>query len=443
MNVWGQRMATTESHSDAETRKASCPLFSAMSRKRRIGRREFLAKTTTAALGAPLVVRASALGAGGYTAPSRRITMAAIGVGGRGTNVFRALSRAGDVQAVAACDVQQRRLEPFKSRGLDVYKDFRELLARGDIDAVVVASPSHWKPLHTIAAAKAGADVFCEKPMSLTIGDGRAMVTAVRRYGRVFQHGTQQRSSREFRFACEMVRSGRIGRLKSVTVNVGGPARDCYLPPEPVPRGVDWNMWLGPAPWRPFNSAICMRGCGGWEGFADYSGGGMTGWGSHHFDIAQWGLGTDETGPVEIIPPDGKDVELLTYKYANGVNVHHSGHMGVWAVVFHGTEGRIAVNRGRLQTWPASIMREPIRPHEVHLYTSPGHGANFLHCIRSRRKPICDVETGHRTMSVCHLGNIAYLLRRPLKWEPVKEAFIADPEADRFLDRARREPWTL
>lgn len=414
-----------------------------MSRKRPITRREFLTKTTTAAFAAPLIIRASALGADGHTAPSERINVAVIGVGGRGRYVFGALTRPSDAQAVAVCDVMQSRLQPFKSRGLAVYNDFRQMLARGDIDAVVVTSPSHWKPLHTIAAAKAGADVFCEKPMSLTIRDGRAMVTAVRRYGRIFQHGTQQRSSREFRFACEMVRSGRIGRLKSATVNVGGPARVCYLPAEPVPKGVDWDMWLGPAPWRPFNSAICMRKCGGWEGYSDYSGGGLTGWGSHHFDISQWGLAADETGPVEIIPPDGKDARGLTFKYANGVDVHHSGRMDTWAVVFHGTEGKIAVNRGELETWPASLKREPTRPHEVHLYRSPGHNVNFMDCIRTRRKAICDVEIGHRTMSIAHLGNIAYTLRRPLKWDPAKEAFISDPQANRLLDRPRREPWAL
>jgi len=414
-----------------------------MSQKRPIGRREFLAKATTAALGVPLLVRASSVGVGGHTAPSGRINLAAIGVGGRGSYVFRSLARAGDVQGVAACDVQESRLRPFKSRGLAVYTDFRRMLARGDIDAVVVASPSHWKPLHTIAAAKAGADVYCEKPMSLTIRDGRAMVAAVRRYGRVFQHGTQQRSSREFRFACEMVRSGRIGRLESVIVHVGGPARPCNLPGQPVPNGMDWDTWLGPAPRRPFHSAICMRGCGGWEGYADYSGGGMTGWGSHHFDIAQWGLAADRTGPVQITPPNGKDVRMLTFRYANGVDVYHSGRMDHWAVEFRGTQGRIAVNRGRLQTWPAGIMHEPIRPDEVHLYASPGHGADFLDCIRRRREPICNAVTAHRTMSVCHLGNIAYLLGRPLKWDPVQEVFISDPQANRLLDRARREPWML
>jgi len=404
-----------------------------MSRNRRTTRRGFL---KAAAAAAPLVVSSGAFGA------SDRINMGAIGVGGRGSGVFRSLTRARGVQAVAVCDVQEPRLGPFKAAGLAVYRDFRDMLARGDIDAVVVASPSQWKPLHAIAAAKAGADVYCEKPMTLTVREGRAMVQAVRRYGGVFQHGTQQRSSREFRFACEMVRSGRIGRLESVTVNVGGPPRQCYLPGQGAVRGVDWDFWLGPAPWRPFNERICMRGCGAWEGYFDYSGGGMTGWGSHHFDIAQWGLAADETGPVEIIPPKRRGGGV-TFRYASGVVVHHSGRMDEWAVVFVGRRGRIAVNRGKLRTWPAGIMAEPTRRDEVRLYPSRGHGQNFLDCIRTRRKPICDVEVGHRTMTVCHLGNIAQWLRRPLKWDPAKEEFIGDAQAARWLDRPRRDPWTL
>ncbi|MHC4401933.1 MAG: Gfo/Idh/MocA family protein [Planctomycetota bacterium] len=415
-----------------------------MNRKRRITRRGFLRKAAAAAaVAAPLNIKPSALGADGGTAASERITMAAIGLGGRGTGVFRNLTQGTDVEALAACDLLRDRLRWAKSAGLAVYTDFRELLARDDLDAVVVTTPTQWKPLHTIAAAKAGKDVFCEKPMTLCVEDGRAMVTAVRRYSRVFQHGTQQRSSREFRFACEMVRSGRIGKLESVYVHVGGPPRECRLPAEPEPDGFDWDTWLGPAPWRPFNSGICMKGCGGWEGYYDYSGGGMTGWGSHHFDIAQWGLAADAAGPVEIIPPDGRGVELLTFRYASGVNVYHTGRMGEWAVVFEGTEGKIAVNRGKLKTWPDHLMKKPTTDDEVRLYESPGHGLDFLRSIRTREHPICDVEIGHRTMTVCHLGNVAYQLRRPLQWNPAAEQFVDDPQANRLLGRAKREPWRL
>jgi len=410
--------------------------------ERRVNRRRFLAGTA-ASLAAPLVIEASALGAGDRAAANERIAVGAIGFGGRGSSVFRSLAGSPGAQGLAVCDVIESRLDKARTQGLAVYTDFGDLLARDDLDAVVIASPSHWKPLHTIAAAKAGKDVYCEKPMTRTIHEGRAMVRAVRRYDRVFQHGTQQRSSREFRFACEMVRSGRIGELHHVEVNVGGPPRPCSLPGEPVPEGIDWDAWLGPAPWRPFNSAICLRGCGAWEGYYDYSGGGMTGWGSHHFDIAQWGLDADGTGPLEIIPPDGRDVEQLTFRYAGEVEVRHTGRMGQWAVVFFGSEGRIAVNRGKLQTWPEHLMQKPTGPDEVHLPTSPGHGADFLESVRTRRRAICDVEIGHRTMTVCHLGNLAYSLRRPLRWDPAVEHFPGDPDANRHLDRARREPWRL
>ena len=414
-----------------------------MHARKRITRRRLLSKAAGTALSVPLVAPAAALGADGNAPPSERITVGAIGMGGRGSGVFRWLTAAADVQPLAACDVLQSRLERPRQQGLAVYADFREMLARDDLDAVTVATPSQWKPLHSIAAARSGKDVYCEKPMTLCLREGRAMVRAVRRYGRVFQHGTQQRSSREFRFACEMVRSGRIGQLKHVEVNVGGPASPCYLPAEPVPPGIDWDTWLGPAPWRPFNSRICMRGCGGWEGYYDYSGGGMTGWGSHHFDIAQWGLDADQTGPVEIIPPDGKDVKQLTFIYANGVPVYHTGRMGTWAVVFHGSEGKVAVNRGKLQTWPENLVHKPTAADEVHLAESHDHGANFLHGVRTREKPICDVEIGCRTMAVCHLGNLAYQLKRPLKWDPARERFLGDDHANRFLDRVRRKPWTL
>ena len=333
-----------------------------------------------------------------------------------------------------------RRREPFKAKGLAVYRDYRDMLARGDIDAVTVATPTQWKPLHTVAAAVAGADVFCEKPCTLTIANGQAMVRAVSRYGRVFQHGTQQRSAAEFRFACEMVRSGRIGRLKHVEVYVGGPPHPCNLPGEPCPKDIDWNLWLGPAPWRPFNARICLSG---WEGYREFSGGGMAGWGSHHFDMAQWGLAANDTGPVEILPPGTDGRPGVTFRYASGGSIHHMNRMGEWAVVFVGEDGKVAVNRGKLRTWPASLMREPTRSDEVHLYRSDDHGGNFLWAIRHRRPAAANVRIAHRTMSVCHLGNIAFDLRRPLKWDPKAERFPDDAEANRLLDRPMRSPWVI
>jgi len=409
-----------------------------MARRKSITRRGFLKAMAATPIVAPLVINASALGANG-TPPSERLTLGFIGVGGQARGHLGMGSRE-DCQTLALCDVNRARIEEFASDpSITLYSDFRELLARDDIDAVVISTPDHWHAIPAIEAAKAGKDIYCEKPLSLTIREARAMVNAARRYGRVFQTGSQQRSSREFRFACEMVRSGRIGQLRSIEVYVGGPSEDCYLPEEPVPPGVDWDTWLGPAPWRPCHRQLLY---GGFRPFRDYSGGGMTDWGAHHFDIAQWGMGTDDTGPIEIIPPDGKDVRWLTYRYASGVTVTHGGPGGR-GVVFNGTEGKIEVDRGYLRTWPDTLMRTPTGPDEVHLYDSSGHHEDWLRALRTRQKPICDVEIGCRSVTVCHLGNLAYWLKRPLRWDPGKEEFVGDPEANRWLDRPKREPWTI
>jgi predicted dehydrogenase len=235
-----------------------------------------------------------------------------------------------------------------------------------------------------------------------------------------------------------MVRSGRIGRLLTINANVGGPSGDCYLPAEPVPDGLDWELWLGPAPWRPYNKGLHPFN---WRSYRDYSGGGMTDWGAHHFDIAQWALGMDESGPIEIRPPDGKDYPKLTYTYASGVTLTHGG--GSNGVLFTGTEGKIEVNRGYLKTWPEELAKLPTQPGEVHLYQSRSHHGNFVDCVRTRRRPVCDVEVGCRSVTVCHLGNFAYWLKRPLRWDPARERFVDDAEADRWIDRPQRSPWAL
>ncbi len=417
-------------------------------------RRGFL-KDAVSVLALPAFVPASALGAAGVPPPSGRITLGLIGVGGMGGNHLKSFLGRTDVHVLAVCDVDARKRTAAKEfveeryaerhvkdyRGCEAYNDFRDLVERPDIDAVVVSTPDHWHVLNCIAAVKAGKDVYCEKPMSLTIREAREMVNVVRRHSRVFQTGSQQRSSSGFRTACEWVRNGRIGRLVSANVNVGGPSRDCYLPAQPAPAGLDWDLWLGPAPWRPFNKGIHPYS---WREYRDYSGGQMTNWGSHHFDIVQWAMGMDESGPVEIAPPDGKDVKLLTFTYANGVRVYHGGVTGKGkGILFTGTEGAIEVNRNYLSAEPEAILRQPVGPGEIQLYRSRNHHDDWLQAIRTRKRPICDVETGCRSVTVCHLGNIAYWLRRPLKWDSVKERFIGDDEANRWLDRPRRAPWSL
>ncbi len=426
-------------------------------KRREIDRRRFLKRATfTAAgvIGFPCFVRSSALGKDGGVAPNSRITVGCIGVGGQGTNNMRAFMGRKEVQLVAVCDPDANRRsrarhlvnENYGNKDCAAYNDFRELVAREDIDVVSITTPPHWHAIPAIEAAKSGKDVFCEKPLSLTIAEARAMAGVVRRYGRVFQTGSQQRSSWNFRFGCELVRNRYIGELKTVTVNIGGPPRPfCNLPPEPVPDYVDWDLWLGQAPWRPFNKRIIT----GW-GYRDYAGGAMTGTGSHTFDIAQWGLGMDDSGPVEIIPPDGKDYKVLTYKYANGVIMTNGVPNGVimtkdniYVVLFTGTKGKVEVGRGYLRTWPESLKDVKISANELHLYESNDHKSNFLDCVRTRRRAICDVEIGCHSVIVCHLGNIAYWLSRPLKWDPQREVFVGDDEANRFLSRPMRSPWRL
>lgn len=429
-----------------------------------LSRRQFIrnALRLSVAAGVPLMIPKPARSAEHSLPANERIALGFIGMGKQMRGHVGAFLNKPGVQIVAVCDVEsvrlgieQQRVNAFYAeregkgsyKGCAAYGDFRELAARADIDAVVIATPDHWHAIPAIEAMKSGKDVYCEKPLSLTINEGKAMVAAARRYGRVFQTGSQQRSERGFRVACELVRNGRIGKVHTVHVNVGGPPIDCNLPAEPVPQGLDWDMWLGPAPWRPYHSDIApgldFQGWPNFRAYRDYSGGSMTDWGAHHFDIAQWGLGMDESGPIEIIPPDGRAYARLTYKYANGVVMYHGGASGNAGVEFIGTEGRVLVNRGYLETDPPELLDEPIGPDEIRLYDSPNHHDDWLTCIRTRNRPVCDVAVGYRSVTVCHLGNIAYWLKRPLRWDPVQERFVNDPGADRLLQRAMRSPWSL
>jgi predicted dehydrogenase len=299
-----------------------------------------------------------------------------------------------------------------------------------------------------LEACKTKKDIYCEKPLSLTIHEAKSMIDAVRKFERVFQTGSQQRSSEEFRKACELVRSGRIGKLKTIKVDVGPPSRPCDLPEEKMEEGLDWETWLGPAPKRGYSSVLSPRGIHNhfpdWRQYREYSGGMMTDWGAHHFDIAQWGLGMDESGPVEIIPPeDPKAQRGLRYVYANGVEVLHTSVPGKGGVLFIGSDGEIQVNRGYLGSNPEDIIKQPLGEKDVHLYKSPGHQRDWLNCIVSRKRPICDVEIGARSVTVCHLGNLAYWNHRKLRWDAEKWHFVGDEEANKWLDRERRDPWQL
>ena len=433
-----------------------------MSKRDHLTRRRFLTGAA-GALAAPYIVPASALGRGGWMPPNERLRVGFIGIGNMGGGHLGRFINDKQVQIVAVCDVDavkrrnardrveggyanQREMASYK--GCDEYHEFEKLLARDDIDAILMAPPDYWHALIAIAVVRSGKDVYCEKPLSLTIREADAMVAAARRYGRVFQTGSQQRSAGNFRLACELVQSGRIGKLQTVHVNIGGPSSEKYLPEEPVRPGFDWNRWLGPAPWQPYNSERCSGNYGGgWRMIRDYSGGMTTDWGAHHFDIAQWGMGMDGNGPVEVIPPGYRGAKSLTFKYANGVVMYRSreaeGHGGVSGVLFTGTEGRIQVNRGQFKTWPDEIGKEPIGANDVHLYRSPGHQQDWFNCIRERRRPICDVAVGASSVTVCHLGNLAYWHGRPIKWDPAKREIVGDAEASRWLDRPKRAPWRI
>ena len=425
-----------------------------------IKRREFFKRSVSiaGAIVLPTLIPGSALGKNGRLPASDRIVLGFIGQGGQGTNQLigtRWAPKGGfmgreDTHVVAVCDVNAKRLQAAKqrvdekhgNRDCAAYHKFEDLYARKDIDAVVIATGDRWHASLAMAAAKAGKDIYCEKPSSLTISEARAVADTMRRYGRIMQVGTQQRSWHEFRFACELVRNGYIGVVKKITVNVGGPPTlYCNAPAEPEPDWLDWDRWLGPSPWRPYTSKIAP---GGWYAYRDYSGGGMTNWGAHMFDIAQWGLGMDESGPVEINPPDGKEYPILTYRYANGaLLVRDKISRDEPGVRFEGSEGMVEVSRNHLITEPGYLKRQKIGRDEINLYKSLNHQNDFLQAVRTRRRPASDADVARRSITVCHLGNIAYYLKRPLKWNPDMEKFIDDPAANRMLDREKRAPWKI
>jgi predicted dehydrogenase len=422
-------------------------------------RRHFLG-AAAGSVAFPTIVPATVFGNPERAAPSERVTVGFIGCGKMANDYhLPELLRFGDVQAVAVCEVDRTRREHGKSRvekayggktdfkGCDTYTDFRELVARKDVDAVCIATPEHWHAIPAVEAMKAGKDVYCEKPLTLTLAEAKLCLDAARKYDRVFQTGSQQRSDvfGQFREAAEIVRSRRLGTIQVVTVGVGGPSRPCDLPAEPMEPGLDWDLWLGPAPMRPYNSALSPRGVHkhfpAWRNYREYSGGGHADMGAHHYDIAQWCLGMDGSGPVEIIPPDAPDAQHgVIYRYANGVVMVHGGPSGC---TFTGTAGTLRIDRGRLTSDPESIVKEPLGKGEVHLPKSPGHHRNWLDCVRSRERPVADVEVGARTAAIIALGNLAYANHRRLRWDPSRWEFVGDAEANGWRDRERRDPWQL
>ncbi len=436
-----------------------------MSQALKITRRRFLQRSATAigmAAAAPSIVPASVLGRNGAVAPSERIAMGFIGVGKQGgghllggawTYVAGGYAGRKEVQVLAVCDVRRERRETATQKVNDHYRevygnqfakcqsynDFRLLLERKDIDAVLIATPAHWHGTMVAMAAQAGKDIYCEKPSAVTLAEAVAVRSAVLRYGRVYQAGTQQRSEYggRFRHACELVRSGRIGKLKEIYAYRDGGAISWprrFGPDQAVPEGLDWDLYLGPMPWFPYD---------GNAGAARFDIGQLN-WGQHHYDIVQWAADADATGPVELF----MEGDHSCYKYASGTVVYGKpypdepvGSDG--GACFVGTLGRIAVDRDNLVSYPPELAREPLRPDEVHLYRSNSHSGNFLKCIRTRQRTISSVEVAVRSVSAMLLGGVVMQLKRPLKWDPVAEQFIGDEEANRLRTVAKRPPWNV
>lgn len=429
----------------------------------RLDRRSVLAGAAglaTGALGFPRPVPAAALGRDGRVAASERITLGCIGVGSQGKSNLKAFLGKPEVQVLAVCDVDRSRreeaaalVEERQGKGCAAYNDFREIIGRADIDAVSIALPDHWHAIPAVQAARAGKDIYAEKPLAYSIAEGRAIVDAVHRYGVVWQTGSWQRSDWRFRHACELVRAGRIGRIELVRVGLppGGVGSNS-LEPAPVPDGFDYDMWLGPAPWAPYCPGRCH-----WDfrWVSDYSGGQLTDWAGHHVDIAHWAMGTERSGPVEIegrgvFPASGALYDTpvsyhLTCRYREGFtmivadsNQQPHGH----GVLFLGSQGRIHVDRGKLVTEPAELARERTA-HEYRLRKSDDHFQDFLECVRTRAATVAPVEPAHSSIAVAHLGTIAMRLGRRLRWDPAAERILDDPDASRLLSRPYRAPWHL
>ncbi len=427
---------------------------------KRVDRRQFLKRATGFTAGAvafPYVVPASVFGQAGNVSPSERITMGCIGVGSQGSGNMNNFLGKRDAQVIAVCDVDKSHRDKardtvnkrYGNSDCKTYHDFRELIARDDIDALSLAMPDHWHSIPVLTGARAGKDMYGEKPLARTIREGMIMRDTVNRYGRIWQTGSWQRSVRDFRRACELVINGRIGKVTKVEVGLptGGGAGN--NPIQPVPDSVDWDFWLGPAPLVPYRGVIHWN----WRWMMDYSGGQLTDWAGHHIDIAHWGLGLDETGPVEIegkaeYPKDGiYDVPTaykFTCKYKNGLEMIVANDRQVpkgMGTTWYGDGGWIHVRRGKLEASTDKILKEVIGPEETQLYNSGDHHQNFLDCVKSRKKTITPIEVAHRSISVALLGEIAMLLGRKIRWNPDKEEFVNDEEATRLLSRPMRSPW--
>jgi predicted dehydrogenase len=436
---------------------------------RKISRRAFL-KSASAAIAAPYIISSSTLGGYGRPAPSNRVTMGLIGLGSMGMRHVKGFLQEDDCQIIAVCDVDSNRLNDaakeinkhYGNNSCALYKDFRDLIACDEVDTLCISVPDHWHSIPAIQGIRAGKDIYGEKPLALTISEGRDIVETVHRYNCVWQTGSWQRSTDQFRFGCELVRNQRIGKLQRVEVGIGGgfnpgggkPTVNQIEPQPvmPIPRGFDYDTWLGPAPWAPYTAKRCHWN---FRWIMDYSGGQVTDWGGHHIDIAHWGMGCDETGPVKVagrgvFPKDGLWDTAVDYnfecRYDNGLTLYvGSNNHYTQGVRFIGDEGWVHITRNRLDANPKRLLKEKIGPEEIHLARPAGdhrqgHRRDFLDCVKTRSKTIAPVDIGHRSVTVAHLGNIAMILGREIRWDPKHQKIINDSEASRMLSRTMRCP---
>ena len=421
-------------------------------------RRAFLKQA--AALSPFFIVPRHVLGKG-FLAPSDRVGLGFIGLGRQSQGLLRNFIKTDQTEIRAISDVDKtkvdRTLQTVAKATSDLlgkapasapapYENYLDLLARRDVDAVVIATPDHWHAVQGVKALEAGKDVYCEKPLTLTVAEGRALVNATRKNNRVLQTGSMQRSDEKFRRACELVRNGYLGQLKEVLVTVGGPPVPVDFTAETLREGLNWDLWLGPNPPHFYHHFLAPRiedtFWGRWRDYKGFGGGGVTDWGAHMFDIAQWALGMDESGPTEFFPPTfPQATHGMVMKYANGVVVKHQDFGRGNAVRFIGSDGTLDVSRSFLDV-PEKLKTLDLKESDVKLTQPAGgnHYADFLNSIRTRQKPLCDVETGHRTCTVCNVTNIGYQLRRPLRWNPATEKFDGDKEANALLTRTLRAP---
>ena len=435
----------------------------------RVNRRLFLKNTAIVAGTAcfPTIIPSSSLGRDGAVKPSEKIIMGSIGLGIRGTSNMKQFLMQDDVRVVAVCDVfksQRKKAKDlvddyYNNKDCSAYNDFRELISRKDIDAVSIAVPDHWHVLIGLAAARAGKDMYYEKPIGVSLEQAQALRKAIHEHKNVFQFGTQQRTSKYFPFICELVRNKRIGQLKTIYVGAPFSWPIPSQPEMPVPEDLDYDMWLGPAPKVPYTYQRCRpynekESYSTWYHIYDYCLGFIANWGVHHLDIAQWGNGTDDTTPIDVegageFPKEGIANCCikweLTFNYANGVKMIYTDERGKCkhGVRFEGTDGWVHVTRESMDANPKSLLETKIGKDEIQLTVSSDHHRNFLDAVKSRGKTICPIDTAVHSDTICQMANIATRLGHKLRWDPGKEKFIGDDEANRMLSRPMRAPWKL